>query len=427
MYYTSTRRQSPLISFRDALFSGLAPDGGLYFPVSKEELFVPLSPGTIVSLRRASLLDTATVVASHFFGDEIPQQALSTLLADALNFPVPLVKAEDNRWVLELFHGPTFAFKDIGARVMARLMAHFNDEADPLTVLVATSGDTGSAVAQAFFGVAGTRVVVLFPEGQVTPIQEAQFTTLGGNITAIAVDGSFDDCQRVVKEAFGDPALSASQRLTSANSINIGRLLPQVFYYVYVAGQFAEGSAPIFSVPSGNFGNLTAGLIAKRLGARIHGFVAATTVNDAGPRFLATGMYEPRPSIRTLANAMDVGDPTNLERIRFLYGDDLDAMRRDITSSVHTDDEVRRAIADVWRRTGYLCDPHTTIAYLGTLGTSGTLVFLATAHPAKFREVVEPIIGETIPLPAPLAAALGQPRQVQRIGPNLRDLRAYLQ
>jgi threonine synthase len=307
---------------------------------------------------------------------------------------------------------------------MARLMAHFHADRDPLTVLVATSGDTGSAVAQAYFGVEGTRVVVLFPEGQVTRVQEAQFTTLGGNVTAVAVEGTFDDCQRIVKEAFGDVELRARARLTSANSINIGRLLPQIFYYARAAAAYPDAT---ISVPSGNFGNLTAGLFAWKLGARIKGFVAATTVNDTLPRYLATGAYEPRPSVSTLANAMDVGNPSNVERMRWLFKDDVGEMRRMIASSVHSDADVRAAIAELWRDYGYVADPHTSIGYLGlTAAAPGTRIFLATAHPAKFGEVVEPVIGQDVPLPRALAEAVAKPRKTERIPPRLSELRVLL-
>jgi threonine synthase len=283
-----------------------------------------------------------------------------------------------------------------------------------MTVLVATSGDTGGAVAQAFHGVPGTRVVVLYPEGQVSEVQEAQFTTLGGNVSAVMVRGSFDDCQRLAKAAFADAALRRRVRLTSANSISLGRLLPQIFYYAYVALQ-SPGVA--ISVPSGNFGNLAAGVLAWRLGAPIGAFSAPTTINDTVPRYLASGRLEPRPSVPTLANAMDVGNPSNLERLEWLFGGDLDRLRGLVRSAAHTDDEVRAAIAELYERFNYVADPHTAIAYLGRAP-----VFLATAHPAKFREVVEPVIGRPVGLPAPLAAALVRKRHNRRIAPALGEL-----
>jgi threonine synthase len=415
MKYVSTRGGSTPVSFAAALFAGLAADGGLYVPESTEPL--PLE-----HLRGATLADVGAEIAAYFAGEDIPRATLQRLIASALDFPVPLVRLDDSTWALELFHGPTFAFKDVGARVMARLMAQLSGSDRVLTVLVATSGDTGSAVADAFFGVPGTRVVVLFPHAGVTPIQEAQFTTLGGNVTAVAVDGAFDDCQRLVKEAFADGDLRNRAGLTSANSINIGRLVPQVFYYVHAALQF-DASPPLVSVPSGNFGNLTAGLFAQRLGARIHRFVAGTTVNDTLPRYLDTSRYEPRASVPTLANAMDVG-------IRWLFNDDVAAMRSAMTTSVQTDAQVRGAIRDLWTRHGYVADPHTAIAYsalsAGDVSPAVPRVFLATAHPAKFRDIVEPIIGEEVPLPRPLADALARDRSVERIAPTLAALRELL-
>jgi threonine synthase len=420
MRFVSTRGQSPPVRFREALLNGLAPDGGLYLPESLDRL-------PPESLRGRSLVEIGELFGAALIGDDIAAPALSRIVSDALNFPLPLVALADRLHVLELFHGPTFAFKDVGARVMARLMAHVNDEDRPLTVLVATSGDTGSAVAQAFFGVPGTRVVVLFPEGAVTAVQEAQFTTLGGNVQALAVAGTFDDCQRLAKEAFGDRALAGSVRLTSANSINIGRLIPQAFYYAYVAAQL-EGQPVAFSVPSGNVGNLTAGVLAWSLGAPIHSFVAAMTINDTFARYLQTGNYEPRPSVPTLANAMDVGNPSNVERLRALFHDDVAAMRRTIAASVYTDADVESAIRRVDMEYGYVCDPHSAIGFLGTAAMPGdvTRVFLSTAHPAKFRETVEPLIGREVPLPPALAEAIAKRRIVHRIPPELAVLREVL-
>jgi threonine synthase len=407
MKWISTRRSSPPVPFIDALFAGTAPDGGLYFP----EQFDPLSPGTVDALRSAGLVDIAATVGAHLLRDDITQAALTPLVADALDFPIPLVQVTDRVWVLELFHGPTRAFKDVGARVQARLLHHFTD-GTPLTILVATSGDTGSAVAQAFHGVPDTRVVVLYPDGQVTDVQEAQMASLGDNITAAAVRGTFDDCQRLVKQAFADDELRKRVWLTPANSINLGRLLPQVFYYFILA---RLGGTPVVSVPSGNFGNLTAGLIAKRIGLPTRHFVAATNVNDVVPEYLASGIYRPRPSVRTVANAMDVGAPSNFERMRALYDDDIDRMRMDVRGAAFEDRRVVEEIGRVYRDRGYLLDPHGAIAWLGlqqalAADPTATGVFLATAHPAKFREVVEPAIGQPVELPTTLAAALARPR-----------------
>jgi len=419
MQFISTRGAAPPVSFQTALLDGLAPDGGLYVPDA-------LPPLNFLSLRDASLVEVGTAIAGHLIGDEIAPPALRQLLDKALDFEIPLALVGDQA-VVELFHGPTFAFKDIGARVMARLMAHFNEDDALLTVLVATSGDTGSAVADAFHGVDGTRVVVLFPDGAVSAVQEAQFTTLGGNITAVAVAGTFDDCQRLAKEAFADQALRVRARLTSANSINIGRLIPQTFYYAHTA---LQSSTPVvISVPSGNFGNLTAGLMAWKLGAPIHRFVAATTVNDVVPRYLRGGDYQPRASVPTLANAMDVGNPSNVERMRWLFEDDVRAMRAMIVPSVHTDDDVRRTIREVFDRFGYVCEPHTAIAYAGLAAFTDDAyptAFLATAHPAKFKEIVEPLVRAHIPLPRELGDALARERMVERIAPSLDALRDLL-
>ena len=409
MKWISTRGGSPPITFIDALFAGTAPDGGLYMP----ERLDPLPAGTVDRLRGADIVEIGTTIGVHILRDEITRQALEPLIREALDFPVPVVKVTDRISVLELFHGPTMAFKDVGARVQARLLHHFTD-GTPLTILVATSGDTGSAVAQAFHRVPDSRVVVLYPEGQVSDVQEAQMASLGDNITALAVRGTFDDCQRLVKQAFADDDLRSFVWLTPANSINLGRLLPQVFYYFLLAG-VDGGQGPVVSVPSGNFGNLTAGLIAKRIGLPIAQFVAATNVNDAVPEYLESGVYEPRPSIATVANAMDVGAPSNFERVQSLYNSDLMALRQDIVGFAYEDSQVIAEIGHVYREHGYVLDPHSAIAWLALQDRlvdqpDARGVFLATAHPAKFREVVEPAIGRSIELPRALADAISRPR-----------------
>jgi threonine synthase len=414
MNWVSTRGSSPPITFVDALFAGTAPDGGLYMP----ERLDPLPPGTVERLAGADIVTIASTIGAHLLKDEITAPAMTALVRDALGFPIPLVQITDRSWVLELFHGPTLAFKDVGARVQARLLHHFTD-GTPLTILVATSGDTGSAVAQAFHRVPDARVVVLYPEGKVSDVQEAQMASLGDNITALAVQGTFDDCQALVKRAFADDDLRRHVWLTPANSINLGRLLPQVFYYFVLAGPPKGGpyeGAPIVSVPSGNFGNLTAGLIAKRIGLPIRHFVAATNVNDSVPVYLNSGHYEPRPSIPTVANAMDVGAPSNFERVQSLYNSDVAALRKDVEGFAYGDARVIAEIANVHRRHGYVLDPHSAIAWLAlqdalTKDPAAHGVFLATAHPAKFREIVEPTIGEPVPLPPALADALSRPRK----------------
>ena len=418
MRWIRTRAAAPAVTFREALFAGLAPDGGLYLP----ERIDPLPAATITALRGAPLTTVGAAIAAQLVEHEIPRTAVEQIVARALDFPVPLVAVAPGVHALELFHGPTFAFKDVGARTMARLMAHFVAPGDHFTVLVATSGDTGSAVAQAFAGLPGTRVVVLFPDGQVSPVQEAQFSTLGGNVKAVAVQGTFDACQAMVKSAFADSDIRERMQLTSANSINVGRLLPQIFYYAWAALEAGGVHArPVFSVPSGNFGNLTAGLIAKRLGFPIDHFVAATNVNDVVPEYLASGRYAPRPSVRTVANAMDVGAPSNFERMRALYGDDVERLRQDVHGAAFDDAAVKKVIGDVARRHGYVLDPHSAIAWLGLQGEPG--IFLSTAHPAKFREVVEPALGRALELPHVLAAALDRPRHITRIAARYEDLR----
>jgi threonine synthase len=421
MKWVSTRRASPSVPFIDALFAGTAPDGGLYFP----ERFEPLPAATLDRLREADLATIGTIVGTHLLAGDISEPNMAALVRDALDFPIPLVQVTERVWALELFHGPTLAFKDVGARTQARLLHHFTD-GTPLTILVATSGDTGGAVAQAFYQVPDSRVFVLYPEGQVSDVQEAQMASLGGNITAVAVAGTFDDCQRLVKQAFADDELRKTVWLTPANSINLGRLLPQAFYYFLLARLTGPAEAGrhdrnlIVSVPSGNFGNLTAGLIAKRIGLGVRRFVAATNVNDVVPEYLRSGSYEPRPSVRTVANAMDVGAPSNFERMRAMYDDDLDRMREDVVGAAFQDARVVAEIGRVYQECQYLLDPHGAIAWLGLqqiLATEpqATGVFLATAHPAKFREVVEPAIGKNVPLPATLADALARPRHSERL------------
>ncbi|HKC56655.1 MAG TPA: threonine synthase [Vicinamibacterales bacterium] len=443
MRWVSSRGASPAVPFIDALFAGTAPDGGLYMP----ERLDPLSPGQLDAIRSANgdIVEIGTIVGSHLLRDEITAADLRALVRDALDFPIPLVQVTDNIQALELFHGPTLAFKDVGARTQARLLHHFTD-GTPLTILVATSGDTGSAVAQAFHGVPDTRVVVLYPEGKVSDVQEAQMASLGDNIVAVAVHGTFDDCQRLVKQAFADDDLRTHVWLTPANSINLGRLLPQVFYYFVLAdlgppsasargasadkegGLYRDGG-PVVSVPSGNFGNLTAGLIAKRIGLPVARFVAATNVNDVVPEYLRTGEYKPRASVKTVANAMDVGAPSNFERMRAMYGDSFESLRCDIAGAAFDDATVVAEIGDVYRRHGYLLDPHGAIAWLGlrqALSAGERGVFLATAHPAKFREVVEPAIGESIPLPPVLADAIKRPRHAERLPVDYPKLKGLL-
>jgi threonine synthase len=424
----TTGGSAPPTDLRTALFQGLAPDGGLYMP----HPLVPFTPRELDALRGASLSHTAAVAGKRLLGGGLPTGRIQAAVEGALSFPIPLVKLSERTLVLELFHGPTLAFKDVGARCMARLMAaHSGTES--LTVLVATSGDTGAAVAHAFHGLAGTRVVVLFPEGQVSPFQERQFTTLGGNVIPVSVRGTFDDCQRLAKEALRDDTLRSELNLTTANSINVGRLLPQVVYFVHAWAQLpSEPEVLIVSVPSGNFGNLTAGLMAKRLGVPIDRLVAATNANNVVPNFLATGSFEPRPSVRTISNAMDVGNPSNFQRMLALYKGDVAAMRQDVAGYAFDDAETRACIKRVHERFGYVLDPHSAVGYLAleqelTLHPGALGVCLATAHPAKFPEVVEPLIGRPVYPPDAIEAYSGESKTVVTIEPRLAELEHLLQ
>lgn len=436
MRFVTTRSGAPA-SFTTALFEGLAPDGGLYVP----ETIEPWTAGELSRLPRRTLTEIAWRALRPFVRGELDLTVLEAVVVEALNFPIPLVAIEPGVFVLELFHGPTLAFKDVGARVMARLMASLHQAHEPLTVLAATSGDTGSAVAHAFHRVPHTRVVILYPDGRVSPTQEAQLTLFNGqrtNVRAYAVAGSFDDCHRLTREAFGDAELRRRTPLTSANSVNVGRLLPQCVYYFHALAQLGDagpgradpaGAAVDVCTPSGNFGNLTAGLMAKRAGLPVARFIAATNVNDVVPAYLESGRFEPRASVPTLANAMDVGHPSNFERMAWMYGGDVEAMRRDVSGARFTDQDVRETIRDVHARTGYLLDPHSAIAYRGLIAARRDAhigILLATAHPAKFSEIVEPIIGRAVDKPEPLADAIARPRHIVRIDATFEALRHVL-
>ena len=406
--------------------------------------------GTPVDILREIAFEIALVL----MGEDIDPKSLRNIVEDALNFDAPLVDLNETVHALELFHGPTLAFKDFGARFLSRLMAHFSNRNfakqnflvnksfgvsqntlginKEITVLVATSGDTGSAVASGFLNTQGIRVVLLYPSGKVSKIQEQQLTTMGGNITALEVDGVFDDCQRLVKEAFMDPDLNKKLVLTSANSINIGRLLPQIFYYFYAYYQLKDKSKPVvISVPSGNFGNLTAGLIAKKMGLPIDKFVAAVNANDTFEKYLQTGEYTPQKSVETISNAMDVGNPSNFARIMELYDHDVEKVKADIWSKSFSDEETTRAIQEVHKKYNYLMDPHGAVAYLGLMDyqkanpdTNG--IFFITAHPAKFADKVEPITGEKIQIPERLAQCLQKEKKTTRIGSNSTEFKNYL-
>ena len=403
MRFYSTNNRSVFTTLKEAVLQGLAADNGLYMPEH-----MPVFPKDFFdNLHEKSFRQIALAVAEKFSGDDIPPHELTRIIEHTLQFDAPLVEVEENISALELFHGPTMAFKDFGARFMSQLLRFFSNQIKrEIVILVATSGDTGSAVANGFLDVPGIRVMVLYPSGKVSDIQEKQFTTLGKNITALEVQGTFDDCQGLVKTAFLDPDLREDFFLTSANSINIARLIPQSFYYfnAYARRRFRDRPV-VFSVPSGNFGNLTAGLMANRMGLPVHQFVASTNVNDVVPEYLQTGTLRARPSRQTISNAMDVGNPSNFARMMDLYSSDLAAMKKDITGYAFTDAETREAMRMVSRKFQYIMDPHGAIGYMGLkrylaesrIDANG--IFLETAHPAKFTDVVEDAIQSTVPLP----------------------------
>jgi len=427
--FESTNKRSPAVGLKEAVMSGLAPDGGLYMPTE----FPSLPNGFFSSSDGIAFTDVALEVATLLFKDDLPAGKLREIVYDAFDFDVPLRKLDESFYALELFHGPTCAFKDFGARFLARLLGHFAEESrEGLTILVATSGDTGSAVANGFLGITGIKVIILYPSGRVSALQEKQLTGMGGNVTALEVGGSFDDCQRMVKEAFLDSELKRTMTLSSANSINVGRLLPQSFYYAYACVQLQAGGKPIvISVPCGNFGNLVAGLIAKRMGAPVARFVAATNRNDVVPQYFRTGEFIPRASMATISNAMDVGNPSNFARMLALYDHDVGKIRSDIHAASYTDKDTKKAILEVFTRYGYIMDPHGAVAYLGlrdfqekNQGYEG--VFLETADPAKFSEIIEPVIGKSVPIPVQLKTYLERTKQATSISNEFSALKAFL-
>ena len=407
MKYYSTNKQAPIASLQEAVVKGLAADKGLFMPMSIK----PLPQEFYDTIDTLSFQEIAYRVADAFFGEDIPAETLKQIVYDTLSFDVPLVKVSENIYSLELFHGPTLAFKDVGGRFMARLLGYFikKEGQKNVNVLVATSGDTGSAVANGFLGVEGIHVYVLYPKGKVSEIQEKQFTTLGQNITALEVDGTFDDCQALVKNAFMDKELNEKLYLTSANSINVARFLPQSFYYFYayaqLCGLVGKPEEVVFSVPSGNFGNITAGLMAKRMGLPVKRFIAANNRNDVFLQYLHTGVYTPRPLVATIANAMDVGDPSNFARILDLYGGSHDAICAEVSGVSYADEQIRRTMSETFHNERYLLDPHGACGYqalVDGLQPGETGICLETAHPAKFLETVESAVGETIPVPEKL-------------------------
>ncbi|MEG1916468.1 MAG: threonine synthase [Muribaculaceae bacterium] len=432
MEYYSTNGTAEKVSLKEAVVTGLAVDRGLYMPER-----IPVLPKAFFNnIGSMSLQEISFAVANTLFGDDIEPSVLQEIVCDALNFDIPLVQVSENIYSLELFHGPTLAFKDVGARFMARVLAYFNSnaqEGEMVNVLVATSGDTGSAVANGFLGVNGVRVFVLYPQGKVSKIQEAQFTTLGRNITAIEVNGTFDDCQSLVKNAFMDAELNEKMKLTSANSINVARFLPQMFYYFYAYAQLAKRGVSlgniVFSVPSGNFGNITAGLIAKAMGLPIKRFIAANNQNDIFYQYLLTGKYEPKASISTIANAMDVGDPSNFVRILDLYKHSHDAIKKDISGCTYSNEQISETLAKTYKDENYLLDPHGAVGYRGLLdglGADEVGVFLETAHPAKFKNTVEKIIGEQLAIPGKLEAFMNGEKHTITMNSGFTSLKKYL-
>lgn len=416
MKFYSTNNPELKVDLRRAVTEGLAPDNGLYMP----ENIPQLSSSFFRDIGEKSFKEIAFEVASHLLGDDIPKAELQAIVDHTIQFDAPLVPVEEGIYALELFHGPTLAFKDFGARFMSRLLGYFaNQQEREIVILVATSGDTGSAVANGFLEVPGTKVVVLYPSGKVSEIQEKQFTTLGKNITALEVDGTFDDCQRLVKLAFLDRELNAKLFLTSANSINIARLIPQSFYFFYAYSRLPRNGKPIvFSVPSGNFGNLTGGLLARKMGLPISKFVASTNINDVVPQYLTTRQFSPRPSEQTISNAMDVGNPSNFARIVELFHDDFDRISEVISGYAFTDEETRLAMRQVFSAKGYTMDPHGAVAYLGLKkylkesNSDAIGVFAETAHPAKFREVVQQTLSTAIDIPEKLRKFMALPKNV---------------
>ena len=416
MKYYSTNGKAPVATLEKAVVKGLAEDKGLYMP----ERIKPLPKDFFDEIDKMSFQEIAYTVADAFFGEDVDAQSLRAIVYDTLAFDCPCVKVTDTIYSLELFHGPTLAFKDVGARFMARLLQYFlkkEGEGSQVNVLVATSGDTGSAVANGFLGVDGIHVYVLYPKGKVSPIQECQFTTLGQNITAVEVDGVFDDCQALVKSAFMDDELNRHMKLTSANSINVARFLPQAFYYFYAYAQMkrlGKADEMVVCVPSGNFGNICSALFGKKMGLPVKRFIAANNANDIFFKYLQTGKYCPKPSVQTIANAMDVGDPSNFARVYDLYGKSHAAICDDISGATYTDSQIADTIREVKSQTGYVCDPHGACGYraLSELLRPGeTGVFLETAHPAKFKDTVDRILSADIAIPAKLQAFMQGKKQ----------------
>jgi len=426
----STNNPALRVNLREAIFQGLPVDNGLYMPVE-----IPTMPAEFIAdLDQYSFQEIAIQLAQALIGDEIPESDIERIVREAVNFPAPVVPLDASTVILELFHGPTLAFKDFGARFMARAMAYFNEgTSEPLTILVATSGDTGGAVAAGFYQTPGIRVVILYPSGQVSPLQEKQLTALGHNITALEVSGTFDDCQALVKQAFLDTELRKQLRLSSANSINISRLIPQVFYYWEAYKQvYRQNEQVVFVVPSGNFGNLTAGLIAQKMGLPVRHFIAATNANDVIPEYLSTGKFHPRPSVRTISNAMDVGNPSNFARMLDLYGSTWNTAREHISGFAFDDTQTRAAMRKVYADLRYILDPHGAVGYLAwkkyqdETKREAIGIVLETAHPAKFLEDVEEVLGVHIEIPVALSNLQDAKKVAVSMQPEYDNFRKWL-
>jgi len=428
MNYYSLNKKAPTTSFKDAVIKGLAPDKGLYFP----ESITALPKLFFKEIDNLSYEEIAFEAIKQFVAPDIPEAELKQIISETLSFDFPVVEINKQISTLELFHGPTMAFKDVGARFMARCLGYFNkDNSREVTVLVATSGDTGGAVANGFLGVEGVKVVILYPSGKVSDIQEKQLTTLKKNITALEVDGVFDDCQDMVKQAFLDESITNKMQLTSANSINVARWLPQMFYYFFAYKQLHNQHKDlVFSVPSGNFGNICAGLMAQQLGLPIHHFIASNNENDVVTEYLKTKLYQTKPSVATISNAMDVGNPSNFIRIQEIFKNNFEALKSNLTSYSYSDEETREALKELYNDYNYVADPHGAVGYLGCkdylkTNPNAHCVFLETAHPTKFLDVVEDVIRENIELPEQIAAVMDKKKKSIKIG-TYEELKSYL-
>ncbi len=428
MNYYSLNKKAPNTTFEEAVVRGLAPDKGLYFP----ENITPLPDSFFDTIEKKSNIDIAFEAIKQFVIFEIPEKDLKKIIEETLSFDFPVIEFNENISTLELFHGPTMAFKDVGARFMARCLGYFNkSNMRKVTVLVATSGDTGGAVANGFLGVKGVDVVILYPSGKVSDIQEKQLTTLGQNITALEVDGVFDDCQDMVKQAFIDGQLTQQMQLTSANSINVARWLPQLFYFLFAYKQLkSKYNNIVFSVPSGNFGNICAGMVAQKLGMPVKHFIASNNENNVVTQYLKTNTYLPKPSVSTISNAMDVGNPSNFIRIQELYGNDFETLKTNLSSYSFSDSETKKALMDIYTSYNYIADPHSAVGYLGAKAhlekhPENHLVFLETAHPTKFLDVVEETINTKVELPEQIKSVMGKKKVSLKIS-NYNDLKTFL-